>query len=469
MPYVVIEDFRAGLDRRKMPESSPQGSLQGLVNAHITRGGEIEKRRGFIPIYSLPPGQTFGLAGANGVLTTFGSEDAPAVPPGVSYQRLVDPAGSAMNRLVRAEFYDGLIWAIAKYASGAKIPFYNGARIEDFDAGSGAFADGKQPEWALTFNDKVYTIFDSVTGFSGIDEPTDFNTATGAGFKNMANQTAGSEKLTALGLYQNLVAVFAQRNIQTWFFDPDPLQNVKRQVLPNIGTVSPRSVVSLGEVDVFFLAANGVRSLRARDSSNQAGVSDVGTPIDELVTDYMATLSEAEIAAAAGVIDPKDGRYILTLADRAYAFSYFASSRISAWSTYELGFRVDDFVSMDDRVWARGGDTVYLFGGLTGREYDTAPVEVKLPYIDARQIASFKNWTGFDIVCEGEWEIWVSTDPQNPLSETKIGTINGTTINALRHGVFTNAPLLQFRLTHNSNGPARLSKIIAHYEAGEVS
>ena len=44
MAYIVIEDFRAGLDRRKLPVSSPQGSLQSLENAHITRGGEIEKR-----------------------------------------------------------------------------------------------------------------------------------------------------------------------------------------------------------------------------------------------------------------------------------------------------------------------------------------------------------------------------------------------------------------------------------------
>ena len=85
MPYIVIEDFRAGLDQRKMPEASPPGTLQTLVNGHITRGGEIEKRRAMVPLYALPPGQTFGFAGANGVLYTFGSDEAPNVPPGVRY------------------------------------------------------------------------------------------------------------------------------------------------------------------------------------------------------------------------------------------------------------------------------------------------------------------------------------------------------------------------------------------------
>ena len=52
-----------------------------------------EKRLAFVPTYALPPGQTFGLVGANGVLYTFGSDASPAVPPGITYQRLDLPAG----------------------------------------------------------------------------------------------------------------------------------------------------------------------------------------------------------------------------------------------------------------------------------------------------------------------------------------------------------------------------------------
>src|SRR5207253_3062621 len=119
-------------------------------------------------------------------------------------------------------------------------------------------------------------------------EATDPPTHPGFGYKNMSNQTAGSETLTALGRYQNLMAVFSRRAIQIWYLDPDWLQNVQKQVLENIGTYAPKSVVPFGDIDVFFLSDSGVRSLRARDSSNQSGVADVGTAVDEYLLDYLS-------------------------------------------------------------------------------------------------------------------------------------------------------------------------------------
>ena len=42
MPYILVEDFRNGLDTRRMNVTATPGSLVTLTNAHITRGGEIE-------------------------------------------------------------------------------------------------------------------------------------------------------------------------------------------------------------------------------------------------------------------------------------------------------------------------------------------------------------------------------------------------------------------------------------------
>jgi hypothetical protein len=470
MPYIVIEDFRAGLDRRKLAAASPQGSLQSLSNAHITRGGEIEKRLAWVAQYALPPGETFGLAGANGVLYTFGSAAAPAVPAGVTYQRLEHPGGEALNRIIATEFFDGKIWAAAQYANGDGLEFYDGALVSDWDAGSGATnVQGETPVALLTHGSKMYAAHGSVLSFSAIDAPTEWQSGVGYGFKNMSNQSAGSEALTALGRYQNLMAVFARRNIQIWYLDPDPLQNVQRQVLDRIGTFAPRSVVSFGEVDVFFLADSGVRSLRARDSSNQSGVSDVGTPIDEFLLDYLATLTEAERAAAVGIMEPISGRYILAAGTRCFVFSYFSASKISAWSTYQQEFAITDFVDLDGRVWARAGDTVYLLGGADGQTYDTSVVEVDLPYIDGRQIATFKSFTGLDIVCEGVWKLYVNTDPQNPEAETLAAIVDGTTLNMDAVGMVGHAEVIKFRLVNEADGAARLSKIVIHYNVAEAT
>lgn len=45
MSYQVIQNFQGGLDTRKFPLSLPPGTLTKCVNAHITQGGEIEKRK----------------------------------------------------------------------------------------------------------------------------------------------------------------------------------------------------------------------------------------------------------------------------------------------------------------------------------------------------------------------------------------------------------------------------------------
>lgn len=474
MPYLIIEDFRGGLDRRKLPVASPQGSLQELTNAHITRGGEIEKALAFVATYSLPVGQTFGFDSANGERWVWGSVDTPAVPVGITYQRLQHPGAFAMTGVLCSEFFDGKPFVIAQFSNGDILPFYDGALVTDFNVGSGAFTAGEKPVFALTHREKLYVIYKSILGFSGIDEPERWQAggapvAVGFGFKNMSNQSAGSETLTGLGRYQDLMAVFARRNTQIWYLDPDPLQNVQRQLLPNIGTLAPGSVVSFGDSDVFFLADSGIRSLRARDSSNKPGVSDVGTPIDEQLLEYLATLTETERAAAVGALEPLSGRYLLAVGTKIFVFSYFPSSRISAWSVYEPGFTISRFAVDDGRVWAREGDTIHLLGGADGATYDSSKVTVELPYIDGRAIATFKDFTGLDIACQGLWTVEVNTDPNHPDVWSKVATIKDSSFVRDALGIVGHSPVIKMRLTNEAPSPARLSKVVLHYNTAEAT
>src|SRR5215510_949941 len=97
MPYLVIENFAAGLDSRRHPMMAPVGSLRRADNAFLTRGGEIQKRRAFVPWQNLPVGQTKGLAVAQGIPYVFGSVAPPAMPPFIQYQRLQHPGGQALQ------------------------------------------------------------------------------------------------------------------------------------------------------------------------------------------------------------------------------------------------------------------------------------------------------------------------------------------------------------------------------------
>ena len=51
----------------------------------------------------------------------------------------------------------------------------------------------------------------------------------------------------------------------------------------NTGTIASKSVVAIGDSDVFYLSRSGIRSLKSRDSSNAAYVGDIGNPIDDIV------------------------------------------------------------------------------------------------------------------------------------------------------------------------------------------
>ena len=138
MSYFVIEDFKAGLDTRRMAVSSVPGSLLKLTNAHISRGGEIEKRPAFVQVCPLPA-NTFGLASVGTNMYIFGSIAAPALsadaPANLTYQKLDHPSGLAMTRVLHVNGFTGLPYVIAQYSDGSVWHFYNGTRIAAWNDG----------------------------------------------------------------------------------------------------------------------------------------------------------------------------------------------------------------------------------------------------------------------------------------------------------------------------------------------
>lgn len=134
MSYLLIENFKGGLDSRRGRLTSKAGTLYQCENAHLSRGGEIEKRRAFISYAALPPGQTFGLWSADGNLYTFGSAYSPAVPPAINYQQLLHPTGANMTKLLSADNFDGAIYAIAQFDDGSIYHYYGGVRVTSWDA-----------------------------------------------------------------------------------------------------------------------------------------------------------------------------------------------------------------------------------------------------------------------------------------------------------------------------------------------
>jgi len=124
MPYLVVDNFSAGLDSRRSALSSKDGTLTILKNAHITRGGEIEKRKAFAQFASLPA-NTFGLETTADKVYVFGSVTAPVMPSGVTYQRLQHPYSMVadMTKVVWSTVYGGLPFVIAEFADGQRFSY----------------------------------------------------------------------------------------------------------------------------------------------------------------------------------------------------------------------------------------------------------------------------------------------------------------------------------------------------------
>jgi hypothetical protein len=321
----------------------------------------------------------------------------------------------------------------------------------------------------LTHEDKVYALCGSLLQFSGIRAPTGWNTKAdvGAGFIPMSNHDAGSEVLTGLEIYQNNMTVFARRVIQIWNMNADPSLNIKLQVVKNTGSRAPKSIKAVGDFDVFYYSDSGIRSLRARDSSNTASVNDVGTLIDPFVQEHELTLTEDEIAAAVAVIEPIDGRYWLAIGDKIIVLTHFPASKISAWSYYEPGFTISDLVDVGRKVYARSGDTIYLYGGDDGQTYDATLPEVQLPFITADRPATGKEVVGFDMDCSGTWDVKILVDPRDVNRWVRIGEISGFTYNDANQAGIGGTTHFAPKLVGVGSGRKVISSIAVHFQGEE--
>lgn len=395
---------------------------------------------------------------------------------------------SAINSEISTPDYsatsDGAVVTIKAVTPGSGI---NGASIDvtvggDVTVGSvQAMAGGADAESTFvpgTFVKTIGSRMHSVSGpnehFSGIAAPTKWTTDTvGAGFIDMSTQSSGSETLTALGKYQNFVAVFADRVIQIWYFDSDPALNELRQVLNNTGTESPLSVTQFGDSDLFYLDESGLRSLRARDSSNAAATTDIGVPVDTLIVNKLRSFSAEQRQSIAGVIEPTDGRFWLAMNDEIFVFSFFGGAKISAWTTYtpeanvdgqRQPFTVEQIVVFRRKVYIRSGDDIYVYGGLSDEAvYDDTVAEAWLPYLDADMPTKNKMFIGIDAAVEGVWDVYAAMQPTDTAAEDKVATITKTTYNAHKIDSLGTSTHLSLRFRSKGTGRAKLSSVVVHY------
>lgn len=137
MAYHVVDNFRAGMDRRRPAFAADPGTLWDAINVHLTRGGDVETRKAFIPKYTLPEG-THGLAAIGGTLAVFGSETQPTgMPAGVRYTQCAKPPPGVdytmvMERVIDVEEYRGKAYVVSEFTDGKIAHHYDGTNVADW-------------------------------------------------------------------------------------------------------------------------------------------------------------------------------------------------------------------------------------------------------------------------------------------------------------------------------------------------
>jgi hypothetical protein len=285
---MVIEDFALGMDLRKSAVTASGKSLRLLRNAYVNAGGEIEKRRGF-PLV-VPAGNLAGTYGLGSLGTSPWVFGAGARPAGLSaFIGYVQLVGASIARVVDVDVFDNQFYVVVQQPDGNFAHYYNGAHV----------ADAPNAGQAMAHRSKMYAIRDNIVYFSALNNPAAWTPGTtniGAGYIQLDGQDEGAITLIGLAPYYDQLALFGRNSIQLWAMDPDPAQNQLVSTLGGTGLVAPKALSRYATGDVLYLHDSGVRSLKARDASNAAMVSDVGSPIDDELRALISAARRCRIA-----------------------------------------------------------------------------------------------------------------------------------------------------------------------------
>lgn len=296
-----------------------------------------------------------------------------------------------------------------------------------------------------------------------------------AGFVNVALEGEGNANIGVAVRYQNLAALFDESAVVLYQIDEDPDNILYSDTLENTGSVAPGSVIRYGNNDVFYLDVTGIRSLRARDSSNAPFVSDVGNAIDTFVQAQVAGMTRQQVAGAKAVIEPLDGRYWLNLAGRIFVLSYFPGTKVSAWTYYDLDevdAEVQGLAKVRDKTYLRAGDDIYVYGGLSGDAYpedDEGVAAVATQFLSGNTPATIKKLTGFDLAATNTWECDVLFDPNDDEKSSGVGSVARISFaDANKVAVPGQTSMIALKMVCRKAGAATLSMAAVHYEGGEA-
>lgn len=338
------------------------------------------------------------------------------------------------------------------------------------------------PTFCLSFGGKVYILAGSTVYFSGENSPTVFNDPEqpfGNGFVNLLNQASTPEDMVAAVPFQGRLAFLSRNTTQIWSVPTDPNNWERLQVLENVGCIAKASIRALGDLDALFLSDTGIRSLRARETTLNAYSEDLGSPIDPILQPLIAA-NQTDAANALGIVEPTTGSYWLFFKDTIYVLSYYPTSKVIAWSTYEpkdntgATFVPSKFVVYKGQLYARGSgataNKVYQYGGSNRITYDSTVLSFELPWLDLKTPGTMKTGTAINVACTGTWAVAIGMDPISGVLESPVYLKSNSSFDI---GIVAMSSYgSHFKCSASSQGtltstPIKFSSLVFHYDGDE--
>lgn len=511
MPDITFSQFNGGLDVRRSSDTSGANQLRVMENAYITTGYDIKKRPGLKVIQALSPG-TVGLRAANGKLQTFSSTSVSHAGSLVENNLVQDQSGGlGIKEVHYCDSFNNFIYAAIEYSDGTVLHHYlddPGAWTASTVIGTGAFrrptvkngfryeattggttgateptfpatinatvVDGTVTWTARTFRvvdancpntksvvksaNKLFAIAGNVVRFCASSNPRDWTTASNAGFLATGIQQSGATAARWVGEFQGKLVVSFDDGMQIWITDPDPAKIIIEQKLFNSGSSFHRSHSQVGG-DLFFLSKKGFRSVFVTSVSNNLQDSDIGSPIDSLVSPSI-TPGVTPISA----YHPDAGQYVCAIGNLMWVYSYSRSSKLTAWSKYTFSNSISDITSLDGTLYIRSGNTIYTLDSNTFTDSGVSiRSEVLFPFLDFKAPGNIKKIWGLDKSGEGSPSVSFLYDPRNESLETSATSMGGTTDPGSITPVELSCTHLGPRIVHTADEAFSLSRLTFYY------
>lgn len=318
-----------------------------------------------------------------------------------------------------------------------------------FQYGYGNVTALQNPVYCFPYKNKVYVLDNTNGGLldgSKVGDATIFNdpSQTGTVQIGLGQNSYQTDTLVTASPYQGYYAIFFRNSVQIWSLNDNPTLNTLVQVIQGTGCVAKRGAVAVGQLDVLYLSDSGVRSLRVRDSSNNAFVVDIGSPIDNDIVPLMRSFITAPGVTAVNAVcgfEPTENRFIISFQDsnfvvHMWALSYYPEVKVTAWATYDYQCfiradgvastnLVEKFITWKGGLYARGGFNIggISVDGLTVYDpslilrtsyvngFDASQCSGETPWWDAKHMELVKDSEAIDVVMKGWWQVEAGFDP----------------------------------------------------------